>query len=181
MNQLDALKVTQSDVVRQIEAFLRGAGASTGMKADLRRMNALTDITNSSLHRILAMYVPEQWVRTEDSLRRWALIVHVAAYQAKIETERVLSVGEAAYKSGMKEARLTAFLRSEGRGLFGAIGRFAKFSGSAGVRANLPELAQYILWANDRSRRDSICARIAENFYRAEAASQKTQSTEPTA
>lgn len=168
MNPPD-IATSTPDAIRKIEAYLRSPGPSTGMKADLRRIDPLGNLTNPSLHRVLAMYVPEHWVASEDQLRRWALIIQVSAHQAKIDGGNSLPVGAAAYRAKIKETRLTTFLRSEGRSLFGAVGRISRFAGSAGVRMSLVELGEFILAANDRARHDALSSRIAEDFYRAEA------------
>ncbi|MET0743725.1 MAG: hypothetical protein ABWY78_10180 [Microvirga sp.] len=155
-------------VIGNLARHIGSEALDNGGRAELRRMDPDGPLSGRALHRVLAAHVPEHWLARE-RLRRWALIVHVAAILGpELSSSRDALVK---YHSAcdLKEGRLIAFLEARGEQLLVAAPRIARLCASKGVALNLMELGQYLLdETHDGPGAENRRVRIAQAFYRAE-------------
>jgi hypothetical protein len=167
MTQPEARPETWS-VINAVARHINSEALDNGSRAELRRMDPGGSLAGSALHRVLAEHVPENWLSGE-RLRRWALIVHIAAIlgpELSFTRERL---GKALSDCDLKEGRLVALLQARGDQLLVIAPRIARLAAAKGVALNIIELGEYLLdEARDDARAENRRVRIAQAFYRAE-------------
>lgn len=162
------------NVLTTIAGVLAQPGFGTGPLAELRRFDPTESATAPpALHRLLARYVPEDWLHGA-ALARWMLVVHCLALAASAGARRDASLGKALFAAGFKEARLTRLLKARpdelGPGeLAVLLPRAVRFLVASGQSFAPYQLAELVL-TTSAEKADEIRLRLARDYYRAEAA-----------
>ncbi len=156
---------TDAGVVNDLTTRLGQESFGTGPLAELRRMDPkLAFASEPALHRLLARYVPDDWLRGTGT-NRWALLVHLLALAAPDHHRGGASLGAALFAAGYSEGRLTRLLEARVEEFATVLPRMVRFLVAKGERLNPFELARLVIWRGAEPDR----LRIARDYYRAEA------------
>jgi CRISPR type I-E-associated protein CasB/Cse2 len=162
---MDAPTRTTDDVIGDLVARIGHESFGTGPLAELRRMDPKQGAASTpALHRLLARYVPDNWLGG-DSIDRWALLVHLLALAAPDQHRGSGSLGAAMFAAGYSEGRLTRLLLAREAELDVVLPRMVRFLVAKGERVNPYELRRFVLSRGGEAER----MRIARDYYRAEA------------
>ncbi len=161
---------TRAEIVRKTTDALRDERFGTGPLAELRRLDPAGHLNQPALHRLLARYVPEDQVRGEDPLRRWALVIHCLALAAPDHLLGHARLGTALYDAGYKEKRFVNLLDASPGELLDRLPRAVRFLANKRSRLHGPQMADLVLVRQDHDpeRFDGLRRRIAADYYRAE-------------
>jgi CRISPR type I-E-associated protein CasB/Cse2 len=160
----DAIRATD-DAITDIVARIGHESFGTGPLAELRRMDPRQGAQGvPTMHRLLARYVPDDWLGG-DAIHRWALLVHLLALAAPEQHRGGASLGTALFAVGYSEGRLTRLLEAREADLDVVLPRMVRFLVAKGERLNPYELARFVLRRGGEAER----LRIARDYYRAEA------------
>jgi CRISPR type I-E-associated protein CasB/Cse2 len=177
--QLDSVQPARNEVIGVIARRLANVdGFGTGPLADLRRFDPAGSLSEPALHRLLAN-IPESWLYG-DGLRRWALIVHAMALAAPDRLRTTARLGSALFAAGLKEGRLVNLLDATGDELLIAVPRAVRFLVARGQTLNAFALADLVLSAgrDDGGWAENVRQRVAQDYYRAEARQEVSQTAE---
>jgi CRISPR type I-E-associated protein CasB/Cse2 len=157
------------DVLSAIADELAHPGFGTGPLAELRRFDPATPATApAALHRLLARFVPEDWLHGA-SLTRWMLVIHCLALAASSGGPRGQSLGWTLAEADFKEARLTRLLKARPDELAVLLPRTVRFLAAAGRSVAPHQLASLIL-VTDPEKAAATRLRLARDYYGAEPA-----------
>jgi CRISPR type I-E-associated protein CasB/Cse2 len=164
MTQPDAPR-TLRDVVGDLAARIGHESFGTGPLAELRRMDPkLAAPGQPALHRLLARYVAEDWLRS-DGIGRWALLIHLLALSAPDHHRGGDRLGRALFAAGYSEGRLTRLLETPAADFAVILPRMVRFIVAKGERLDPYELADLVIRGGAERER----LQIAQQYYRAEA------------
>jgi CRISPR system Cascade subunit CasB len=164
MTQADANR-TEAEVIADLTARLGQESFGTGPLAELRRIDPKRAFLSApALHRLLARYVPDDWLRGAGT-NRWALLVHLLALAAPDQHRGGTSLGAALFAADYSEGRLTRLLEARVEEFATVLPRMVRFLVAKGERLNPFELARLVIWRGAEADR----LRIARDYYRAEA------------
>jgi CRISPR type I-E-associated protein CasB/Cse2 len=165
-------------VIGIIANRLSGEGFGTGPLAELRRLDPAGPLSEPALHRLLTN-VPEAWLKG-DGLRRWALIIHVMALAAPDALKATTRLGSALLAAGFKEGRLVNLLDATSDELLAALPRGVRFLVARGQNLNAFAVADLVLSAgrDNGSWAESVRQRIAQDYYRAEARAESSETAD---
>jgi len=168
---------TRAEGIGKMAAALADENFGTGPLAELRRLNPAGHLNQPALHRLLARYVPEGWVRG-DALRPWALVIHCLALAAPDLLLGQTRLGAALYDAGYKEGRFVNLLDANPDELRDRLPRAVRFLAHKGGRLHGPQMAELVLVRQDQNpaRFDELRRRIAADYYRAEHKAGQSQS-----
>jgi CRISPR system Cascade subunit CasB len=167
MIQADSADATRTwdDAVGEIAARIAHDSFGTGPLAELRRLDPKQGAPNApALHRLLARYVPDDWLGG-DAMHRWTLLVHLLALAAPDQHRGGPSLGAALFAAGYSEGRLTRLLEARGAEFDVVLPRMVRFLVAKGESLNPYELSRLVLRGGGEAER----LRIARDYYRAEA------------
>lgn len=151
-------------VVKKIQGRICNEYFSTGALAVLKRVDPKNPRTATApLHRLLAEYVPEDWLRGE-KLASWILLLHLLGLAAPDGLAQNSSLGEALFNADYKEGRLTRLLKSRPEDFPVVLPRMVRFLRTKGKTVNAEQLACLMLFHREVDYLD-----IARDYYRAEA------------
>jgi CRISPR system Cascade subunit CasB len=163
MTEVDASR-TQWQAVTDVVAWIGHTRFGTGPLAELRRIDPKQAAWGQpALHRLLAHYVPEEWLRG-DGMSRWALLIHLLALAAPDHNRGGRSLGRALFAADYSEGRLTRLLEASAEDFADVLPRMVRFLVAKGERFDPHELADLVLWRGTERGR----MRIAQEYYRAE-------------
>jgi CRISPR type I-E-associated protein CasB/Cse2 len=177
--QAESAEPTRNEVIGVIARRLTDVDAfGTGQLAELRRLDPAGSLSGPALHRLLTK-APESWLYG-DGLRRWALIVHAMALAAPDGLRATARLGSALFAAGLKEGRFVNLLDATADELFTAVPRAVRFLVAKGQTLNAFALADLVLSAGrgDGGWAESVRQRIAQEYYRAEAQREVSQTAE---
>lgn len=159
----------RAEIVGRMAAALADEHFGTGPLAELRRLNPAGHLNQPALHRLLARYVPEGWVRG-DALRPWALVIHCLALAAPDHLLGQARLGTALFEAGYKEGRFVNLLDASPGELRDRLPRAVRFLAHKGSRLHGPQMADLVLVRQDQSHAhfEDLRRRIAADYYRAE-------------
>jgi CRISPR type I-E-associated protein CasB/Cse2 len=162
---------TQRDVVGDLVARIGHDSFGTGPLAELRRMDPKQAAPGQpALHRLRARYVTEDKLRG-DGMNRWALLIHLLALACPNQHRGGDRLGRALFAAGYSEGRLTRLLETPEADFAIVLPRMVRFMVAKGERLDPYELAELVV----RGGADRERLNIAQEYYRAEAATRKSQ------
>lgn len=172
---------TRRDSLKKIVARLSVEEAlNTGQRAELRRLDPRGRLLEPALHYLLARYAPDLPVEDDATMRAWGLLVHVLALAAP-DALRPEPLGRALQEAGWKEGRLVNLLDADLDGLADHLPRAVRFLVGKGRRLSADDAADLVFSRLDQShfedgeaQADRVRRRIAADYYRAEARSERT-------
>lgn len=153
---------------------------NTGQRAELRRLDPRGGLLEPALHYLLARYAPDLPVEDDATMRAWGLLVHVLALAAPDALRGAEPLGRALQEAGWKEGRLVNLLDADLDGLADHLPRAVRFLVAKGQSLNARDAADLVFSRLDEGRfedgeaqADRVRRRIAADYYRAEARSQR--------
>lgn len=174
MTTTEAAKIeanTPYKAAAEIFGVLASAQFGTGPLAELRRMNLRAAIpATPALHRLLARHVDDEWL-SGSGLKRWALLVHLAALVSPLKWNKSSpTVGAALFATDYKDGRLTTVLEANEVDFPVVLPRMMRFLAAKQASPQPYQLVSLVLFGG----RDADRLAIARDFYRAEATATKT-------
>lgn len=162
-------------IVRIANLFTVREALPSRIAAPLRRMapEQWSVRTAELLPVLLRAGVPRTDLQDEDRVRRWAVLVHLAAVLAGTTNDRAHAdrrpIGAALHEAGYSEARLSKLLTTRGDGLRHQVARLSRFLRAKGAMPlDLRPLARLVL-SEGCFEREAERARldIARSYYAA--------------
>lgn len=141
----------------------------SGDLAGLRRLQPDSRLA-PAFWRLLVNRVPESMRRSEETERRWAVLMQAMAVMAPNihATNRGLGKVLAEMNRDSLEQRMLRLLRSRGRQLEDQLRLMARLLASQAELVNWVSLAWLVL-SDDETMRQKICRAIARDYYQAAA------------
>jgi len=168
-------------IVARIAAELAAPSFPRGDLAALRRMNPDAPGRTPVLLRMVARHASDRLEYGADELVRWALVLHGMALMAPGHHHRVqVPVGRSLFGPGREplyaESRLARLLSARGPAFRAQVPRLARQLKARDQALDWREFADLILAeGRDEAGAEQARERIAQAYYRAEAAAKKTK------